>query len=361
MLLTALVLLAHWAVLRAAPLVLAAHANPESVHSWVFAPRTIDAPDPPQRLLDIAKPVLVAPVRKAPERRPAPSLAASPATPNPLAPETAVKPVVSEPPAPDSVAPIAEAAPTSLDTATRVASALTTGTVALAATPAVPVAPPPAQGVHKFVFAPSTRLKYDVKGESKGFPYSANGELRWNQDGKTYDARLEISVFLLGSRVQTSVGQLTAQGLAPTRFGDKFRSEVAAHFNYETNKISFSANTPDVPLLAGGQDQLSAILQVGAMIAAEPSRYVTGTSLPMQAVGPRSAEAWVFVVGASEKLALPGGELQTLRLVRDPPVEYAPKLELWLAPSLGYLPARIRMTQANGEVLDQQWRSTQTP
>ncbi len=228
-------------------------------------------------------------------------------------------------------------------------------------TQVAPAAPPPAQAVRKFVVPPSTRLKYDVRGESKGFPYFANGELRWVQDGKTYDARMEISMFLLGSRVQTSVGQVTPHGLAPTRFGDKFRSEVAAHFDHEKNKVSFSANTPDVPLLPGGQDQLSALMQLAAMIAAQPSQFVVGTTLPIQAVGPRSAESWVFTVGATEKLTLPGGELSTLRLSRDAPGEYAPKMELWLAPSLGYLPVRIRLTQANGEVLDQQWRSTQAP
>jgi hypothetical protein len=29
-------------------------------------------------------------------------------------------------------------------------------------------------------------------------------------------------------------------------------------------------------------------------------------------------------------------------------------VELWLAPALGYLPARILWTQANGDVVDQQ-------
>lgn len=364
LLLTALVLLAHWAVLRAAPLALASHANAESDASWVFATRTIAAPDPAQRVLDSAKPALVAPIRKAPELRPAPVPAPTPAAPPQMDADSAANPVLNEPPAIEAVAPTPEPAAAPLAAATVVAAATETGTVALAmnsTTQVAPAAPPPAQAVRKFVVPPSTRLKYDVRGESKGFPYFANGELRWVQDGKTYDARMEISMFLLGSRVQTSVGQVTPHGLAPTRFGDKFRSEVAAHFDHEKNKVSFSANTPDVPLLPGGQDQLSALMQLAAMIAAQPSQFVVGTTLPIQAVGPRSAESWVFTVGATEKLTLPGGELSTLRLSRDAPGEYAPKMELWLAPSLGYLPVRIRLTQANGEVLDQQWRSTQAP
>jgi len=143
--------------------------------------------------------------------------------------------------------------------------------------------------------------------------------------------------------------------------GDKFKSEVPSHFDHEKRNVSFSSNTPDVPLLAGGQDQLSALEQLAAMVAAEPGRFVPGSTMPVQAVGPRSAETWVFTVGTTEKLPLPGGELDTLRVLREPPGEYAPKMELWLAPQIGYLPARIRLTQANGDVLDQQWRSTQSP
>lgn len=221
--------------------------------------------------------------------------------------------------------------------------------------------PPAAKAVRKFAIPASARLKYDVKGEVKGFPYHVNGDLLWVQDGKTYNARMEISHFLLGSRVQTSTGQLTAHGLEPTRFGDKVKSEVAAHFDREKNKVTFSANTPDVPLLPGAQDQLSVFMQLGAMLGAEPHRFPQGTTLPVQAVGPRSAEAWVFTVGASERLVLPGGELGAIRLWRDPLGAYDPKVEIWLAPDVGYLPVRIRLTQSDGDVVDQQWRATQKP
>jgi len=178
------------------------------------------------------------------------------------------------------------------------------------------------------------------------------------QDGKTYDARMEISHFLLGSRVQTSTGQLTNFGLEPTRFGDKVRSEVAAHFDYEKNTITFSANTPDVPLLRGAQDQLSVLMQLAAMFGADPKGFPQGSTLPFQAVGPRSAESWVFTVGTTEKLQMPGGDINAIRLWRDPNGEYDAKTEIWLAPDVGFLPVRIRLTQPNGDFVDQQWRET---
>ena len=224
-----------------------------------------------------------------------------------------------------------------------------------AVAPARPVA---AKAVRNYVFPPPIRLKYDVKGEVKGFPYFVNGELQWAQDGKTYDARMEISHFLLGSRVQTSTGQLTAQGLEPLRFGDKVRSEVAAHFDYSKNKVTFSANTPDAALLPGAQDQLSVLAQLAAMLGGDAKGFPKGSTLTFQAVGPRSSESWTLTVGVTEKLSLPGGEMSALRLWRDPSGEYDTKLEVWMAPALGFLPARVRLTQANGDYVDQQWRTT---
>jgi len=208
----------------------------------------------------------------------------------------------------------------------------------------------------------SARLRYDVKGQSRHLGYSAWGDLDWQQDGQSYTARLEVGAFLLGSRVQTSAGVLGHDGLMPTRFSDKTRSELAAHFQRDKNIISFSANTPDAPLLKGAQDRLSVVLQLGALLSADPARYPAGTMLSMQTVSQREAEVWQFVVEHDEQLELPYDNLATVKLQRTPRREFDQRIELWLAPSLGYLPARLRITNANGDVVDQLLRSlTRTP
>ena len=227
-----------------------------------------------------------------------------------------------------------------------------------AALPSVLPRPPRdrALAVSSFTVPGSVRLKYKV--DTNKFPYGASASLLWKQDGGTYDARLELSVFGQ-ARVQTSRGQITPDGLAPTRFSDKLRSEVAAHFNREQGKVTFSANKPDVPLLAGAQDRLSILVQLAAMIAGDPGHYPPATTLALQTIGPRDADTWLFTVGEEEKLSLPGGELNALKLARNPRQEFDQKVELWLAPALGYLPARIRITETNGDFIDQQWLATE--
>ena len=230
--------------------------------------------------------------------------------------------------------------------------------VALASPPA---SNPPASTTTAYTVPGSTRLKYNVIATKDMLSFNARAELLWLQDGSTYDARLEVSAFLLGARVQTSTGRLTAEGLEPKRFADKFRSEVAAHFERDKRLVTFSANTPQVPLLAGMQDQLSVVMQLSAMIAGAPAQYPSGTALTFDTIGPRSSEKWVLTVGEEEKLSLPGGELLALKLTRKPRGEFDQTLELWLAPQLAYLPARIKLTEKNGDYADQIWRATDKP
>ena len=210
-----------------------------------------------------------------------------------------------------------------------------------------------------FVPPPSALLKYQVSGQVKNLNYTASGELLWQAQGEAYQARLEIGAFLLGSRVQTSTGTLGAEGLMPTRFGDKTRSELAAHFQRDKGLISFSANTADAPLLKGAQDRLSVVLQISALLAADPPRFPTGTMLSFQTVSQREAEVWQFVVEKPEALDLPYGRVSTLKVNRQPRREFDQQIEIWYAPELQYLPVRLRITNANGDQVDQQLRQVE--
>lgn len=205
------------------------------------------------------------------------------------------------------------------------------------------------------------RLQYEVTGEAKHFPYRADAELLWQPSASSYQARLEIVVPFLGSRVQTSMGQVTAEGLAPERFGDKVKSEVAAHFERNKGIVSFSANTPDVALLPGAQDRLSVLLQLSGLLAGEPKRYTEGSSIAMQTIGPRDADTWHFLVGKVEDLNLPEGLHKARKLSRQPQHDYDLRVDVWLAADLAYLPVQLRLTQPNGDFVQLQLKSTVKP
>lgn len=344
--LTSLVALAHVLLLQAAPLAWGPVPDPQATAPRPLITRTLEIkPEPVVAHAPAATPVRPRPVRRrAPvsqeDRAPAPDLAAPPAI------------EFITPPVNNSAAPLDPPAPPPEITAA------TTEPVA----PTPVAAAPPLSGASTALTIPgSVRLKYAMTGRAKNMDYSAFAQLDWLQDGQTYDAKMVVSALFLGSRSMTSSGRITADGLAPTRFLDKSRSERAAHFQADKGKISFSANTPDAPWLRGAQDRLSVFLQLGSLLAGAPASYPVGSSVSLYTAGPRDADTWTFTVESEESLRLPAGEAATLKLTRKPQRDYDQTVEIWFAPAMDYLPVRSRITQQNGDFIDQQLRELEKP
>lgn len=207
----------------------------------------------------------------------------------------------------------------------------------------------------------SARLKYAMTSNARGMNWHANAELAWQNSGSSYNLHMNVSTLFLGSRSMSSSGQVDAEGLAPERFTDKTRSEVAAHFEPDKGLISFSANTPSVPWRKGAQDRTSVLFQLAGMLAGNPASFPVGSSISLYTVGPRDADTWTFLVEAEERISLPFGEMATLKLTRQPRREYDTKVEVWYTPSLGYLPVRNKITQSNGDFVDQQLTDLSKP
>ncbi|MBN9410457.1 MAG: DUF3108 domain-containing protein [Burkholderiales bacterium] len=232
-----------------------------------------------------------------------------------------------------------------------------------AAEPAAPPPPPAAAELAGVAVPGSRRLSYSVTGQQGVQPMSGvNAELEWRHDGARYEARLAFSLLFRTLRSQTSTGTIGAAGLAPERFSDRRRTEVAAHFERAAGRISYSANTPSIPLMAGAQDRLSVFFQLASWLAGQTAPPATGTRIDIQTTGPRDADVWEWRVDAPETLRLPAGEFDTLKLVRAPrPGTYEQRVEAWFAPSLDWLPVRLRVTDANGDVADQRLRASEAP
>jgi Protein of unknown function (DUF3108) len=312
--------LVRWIVPRPPPPVAATPVPP--------APRPLVAPDPP-----------------APSSEPD-TVATAPDTPPEPPPETVARS------APPDETPATPAETT--DTPTAPVSDLAPGTVAAAGTvvgtgasgadAVLPPAVPP----------PSAELSYAVRGQVKGLSYSANGLVKWVQDGRTYDASMTVRALFLGSRGQTSVGRLNDKGLAPERFADRSRSERAAHFDRDAQKVRYSNNAPDATLLPGMQDRLSVNFQLAGLFNARPGGYPEGSALRIPVSTIDLAEVWLFQVGAKTRLSLPAGDVAALKVMRSPRREFDRTVELWLSPDLAHLPVRMRITEHNGDYLDMQ-------
>ncbi len=368
--LTALALLAlgvlavHAWLLTSAPSHVSPAENP-ATRSELTPALEIRRIEPPPTPAVVAPELIAAAPAPKPVRKPVFKQKQPPAqvNPAPAAPELIATPVPTEEsplaPVPDAQ-PSANASEAGKDEAGAASAAMAAASAASnpssPAEPATPALPalPQTTAVTAMALPGSAELKYKATGLSKGLTYHANTELAWFHDGSSYNTRMTLSAFLVGSFVWSSAGQVTPEGLAPTRFAEKRRGEVAAHFEPDKGQIIFSANTPSAPWIKGAQDRATVFIQLAGMLAGDPSAFPPGSSISLYTVGPRSADLWTFVVESIESINLPAGDMQALKLTRKPRSEYDNKVELWLAPSLGYLPVRSKVTQADGAFVDQQ-------
>ncbi|MCE2781557.1 DUF3108 domain-containing protein [Limnohabitans sp.] len=198
----------------------------------------------------------------------------------------------------------------------------------------------------------SALLSYRLSGQEKGIPYQATGEMRWQRNAGAYAAALSVRAFLLGTRLWRSQGLITAQGLAPVRFSDNWRSERATHFDAEQNRIVFSSNAPSAPLQPGAQDQISLYPQIAALMAQEGGRLQPGLRLQVQTATVRDALPWLLTLEQEETLQVEGQNLQATKWVCQPRNRFDAKVEFWLAAKHDWLPVRIRITQVSGSFID---------
>lgn len=267
-------------------------------------------------------------------------------------PELAPDPGLLSDPVPETAqAPSADTLPVPVTGTPTVATEPTT-TPAAAAPTAAPLPGDPALVLPPAQLPPAGTLRYLVSGQAKGFTYHARGALRWQHGAGRYEASFGVSAFLVGSREQLSQGRVDDQGLHPERFSDRSRRERTAELDAGTSRIRYT-HGGERPLQRGTQDRLSVALQLGALLNARPQAYPAGSTIRLPVTDTSQVEFWEFVVGPEEKLAIVSGELQVIGLTRQPRRPGDRKVEMWLAPTLSYLPARLRVSEANGDHIDQ--------
>lgn len=263
---------------------------------------------------------------------PAPAPMAVVAKPVPAPPRRVAKPTAEPAPPPQEMAAPAEPV--------LVAAALTAATTTeptLVASTAQEDLPQ-----YRTQIPPAMTLHYHMhRGALRGA-----GELTWRPGAKDYVARLEGRIAGFSILTWVSQGGFDAAGLAPVRYTDKRRgkSELAANFQRGAGKINFSGPATEYPLLPGSQDRMSWMIQIAAIASADPKRLATGARLAMYVVGARGdAEVWAFKVQGVEDVATGDSPVQAIKLVREPRKPQDTRVEVWLAPSLHYLPVRARL------------------
>jgi hypothetical protein len=243
----------------------------------------------------------------------------------------------AEPPAEAASAPVADLAPAPVVF------------VAAASAPAsASVGPPPEAGgervpVYATRLPPPVRLAYELR---RGL-LSGSALLDWQPTATDYELTLQGSAFGQTLLAWTSRGTLDAHGIAPLRFTDRRgrRAEQAANFRRDIGRISYSGPTVEYPLPAGVQDRLSWMVQLPAILEADPALREPGQRIVLFVTGARGdADLWTFVVQGRDALDLPAGPVpDALHLLRAPRKPFDTQAEAWLDPARAHLPVRARL------------------
>ncbi len=264
----------------------------------------------------------------------------------PAKPQAIESPKIEEnqPQVPVNNAPIATE---TIATSTPEATSITALPTAIEATSSASASPEAAPNL-SLSYPASAKLQFQGTYMSKGLAQSGSGLLSWKIDGTEYELSLEASALVIFSRTEKSVGVLSSRGLAPLRYSSARtgRSEQATHFRAEQQKIQFSNNRPDAQLLAGAQDRLSVMIQLAGLLGGQSERSAQLGSIQMQVAGLDSAEMWEFKAEGLSEVQLPAGNVLAFKLSRSPRNEFDQRLEVWLAPRLGYLPVRIKQSSS---------------
>lgn len=160
-----------------------------------------------------------------------------------------------------------------------------------------------------------------------------------------------FSLIKPGKLVQTSQGNLTGRGLEPDYFwierGQSADTTESAQFDRRNNTLTYGSGDErrTVPLPDQAQDLLSFVYQL-AFIAPQ-----TG-AIQLFISNGRKLDSYDYGVVGEEVLDTPMGKLKTLHLIK---IHAAGEdsVDIWLGAEYRYLPVKVRLTDEDGDSVEQ--------
>jgi hypothetical protein len=204
---------------------------------------------------------------------------------------------------------------------------------------------------------PSAQLDYTIRASVQGLSLEGSGTIGWQTAASKYQLSFDTTTALTGKLLsEKSEGSVDRRGLQPASFYSKrFRKEaLTVNFDRTAGHIVFPDHHPSLKIEGGEQDRISVLWQLLSLVRATPARFAVGTQWKFFVISHRHGEPWTFLVQEKQKLRTALGEIDTLHLVYQPTdASSAPKVDIWLAPSLDGFPVRIRFSEPNGDAIEQ--------
>jgi hypothetical protein len=183
--------------------------------------------------------------------------------------------------------------------------------------------------------------------------------VEWIRVGLSYQVHMEALVGppfapLMARRV-SSQGVLTEHGLSPRQFDAEQRIGFSSRrwsIRFDPDRIVL-ADSSVVQSAVGAQDEASQFVQLTWLFTTQPRQLQAGGSVEFPLALPRHVERWVYDVVGEQTLQLPFGPVSTMHLKpRRPGRPGNLTAQMWIAPTLQYLPVRILIHQDEQNFVD---------
>lgn len=153
---------------------------------------------------------------------------------------------------------------------------------------------------------------------------------------------------LLGEVRRTSHGRVTPRGLRPLEYVDERprREKATARFSWEEHSLTqqFRDGPQTQPLPPHAQDRLSFLFA--------PAFQAPGAGpLEYHVADGKGVAHYVFEVAGRERVTVPAGEFDALRLVKRD--DDGRSTQIWFDVQRSYLPLRVLVVQKDGTRVDQ--------
>ena len=346
-----------------------------AVQEMAFSAPPVFAPLPPPPVIEAPPPRAARQAAPVAEAASAPAVAASAvlASAPELEPEpepvAAPEPVLAAAPAESAAStlePVASA-PSDAAVAASPAASLPTDAVAAsvpASAPAAASASTPASTPEKvadtFGWPPSTRISYELTGNYRGEVYGS-AQVDWVRIGERYQVHLDVVIGAtfapLYSRRMSSDGRLTDAGLVPERYDEEskaaFKDRKRASVTLEPDAVVLNNGTR-IERVAGVQDTASQFVQLTYLFTRHPELLKPGGTIELPLALPRRMSRWTYDIREAEPVTTPFGAIDAVPLHPRRESRKGDELSatVWFAPSLKYLPIRIRIQQDAETYLD---------
>lgn len=198
----------------------------------------------------------------------------------------------------------------------------------------------------------STELSYRLTGFYRGAIYG-QATVQWLRNGSHYQVHLESeigpAIAPLMTRRMSSDGEITPQGLVPRRY-DEHSGGLAGGGRRLTLLFRDGgvrlANGRQEPLPDGSQDAASQFVQLTWLFLTGRQRPLPDWRVDLPLALPRNVHQWVYRIRDLETVETPMGAIPAWHL--DTAMDDTRgdmQVEQWLAPSLQFMPVRIRIWQ----------------